>query len=153
MPWGRGNGWTLVALTELLEVLPKNHKSYDEVMSFYMDFCRGILKHQDTGGMWHQVLNDDTSYLETSCTAMFIYGFARGYLRGRLGAEFKESAIKAWIKMCSDAIDEYGNIYGVCCGSAYSFRSDYYKYELPWVKNDTHGTGIVLLAGVEISRL
>lgn len=153
VPWGRGNGWTLVALTELLEVLPKNHKSYDDVMSFYMDFCKGILKHQDTGGMWHQVLNDDASYLETSCTAMFIYGFARGYLRGRLGAEFKESAIKAWIKMCSDAIDEYGNIYGVCCGSAYSFRSDYYKYELPWVKNDTHGTGIVLLAGVEISRL
>lgn len=151
VPWGRGNGWTLVALTELLEVLPEEHVSYSEILSFYKDFCRGILGCFD--GMWHQVLNDKASYKETSCTAMFIYGFARGYLRGRLGAEFKDAALGAWAKMCNEAIDEHGNIYGVCCGSAYSFRSDYYKYELPWVKNDTHGTGIVLLAGVEISKL
>ncbi len=153
VPWGRGNGWPIVALTELLEVLPEEHRYYKEVLDFYKDFCEGILKLQDENGMWHQVLTHNDSYLETSCTAMFTYGFARGYLRGRLDSRFKEAAIKGFDGICREAVDEDGNVYGVCCGSAYSFRADYYKYELPWIKNDTHGTGIVLLAGVEVSKL
>ena len=153
VPWGRGNGWPIVALTELLEVLPTEHKSYDAVLSFYKEFCEGILKLQDENGMWHQVLTHKDSYCETSCTAMFSYGFARGFLRGRLDSRFKEAAQKGFAGICREAVDEDGNVYGVCCGSAYSFRADYYKYELPWLKNDTHGTGIVLLAGVEVSKL
>lgn len=153
VPWGRGNGWPIVALTELLEVLPQNHENYNEVLDFYMDFCEGILKLQDENGMWHQVLTHSDSYCETSCTSMFTYGFARGFLRGRLDERFKEAAIKGWKGICTNAVDEDGNVYGVCCGSAYSFRADYYKYELPWLINDTHGTGIVLLAGVETAKL
>ena len=153
IPWGRGNGWPMVALTELLEVLPADHKNYNDVLEFYMDFCNGILALQDENGMWHQVLNHKDSYCETSCTSMFTYGFARGYLRGRLDERFKNAAISGWNAICREAVDEDGNVYGVCCGSAYSFRADYYKYELPWIKNDTHGTGIVLLAGVETEKL
>jgi len=153
VPWGRGNGWPMVALTELLEVLPHEHENYNAVLDFYMDFCEGILKLQDANGMWHQVLTHNDSYCETSCTSMFTYGFARGYLRGRLDERFKEAAVKGWNAICREAVDEDGNVYGVCCGSAYSFRADYYKYELPWLKNDTHGTGIVLLAGVEVSKI
>ena len=70
-----------------------------------------------------------------------------------LGERFKEAAKKGFAGFCRESVDEDGNVYGVCCGSAYSFRADYYKYELPWLKNDTHGTGIVLLAGVEVSKL
>ena len=153
VPWGRGNGWPVVALTELLEVLPEEHKDYKAVLNFYMDFCEGILKLQDENGMWHQVLTHKDSYCETSCTSMFTYGFARGYLRGRLDERFKDAAIRGFEAICREAVDEDGNVYGVCCGSAYSFRADYYKYELPWLKNDTHGTGIVLLAGVEVAKL
>ena len=153
VPWGRGNGWPMVALTELLEILPCEHEDYNAVLDFYMDFCEGILKLQDENGMWHQVLTHSDSYCETSCTSMFTYGFARGYLRGRLDERFKEAAIKGWKGICTNAVDEDGNVYGVCCGSAYSFRADYYKYELPWLINDTHGTGIVLLAGVETAKL
>lgn len=153
VPWGRGNGWPTVALTELLEVLPKEHKAYDEILEFYKDFCEGILKLQDESGMWHQVLTHKDSYIETSCTAMFTYTFARGYLRGRLDERFRDAAIKGFEGICREALDEDGNVYGVCCGSAYSFRADYYKYELPCITNDTHGTGIVLLAGVEVAKL
>lgn len=153
VPWGRGNGWPMVALTELLEVLPPEHKSYNEILSFYMDFCEGILKLQDESGMWHQVLTHKDSYIETSCTSMFTYTFARGYLRGRLDSRFRDAAIKGFNGICKEAIDEDGNVYGVCCGSAYSFRADYYKYELPCITNDTHGTGIVLLAGVEVNKI
>ena len=84
---------------------------------------------------------------------MFTYAFARGVIRQRLDRRFAEAAQKGWDGICREAIDCDGDVYGVCCGSAYSFRADYYKYELPWLKNDTHGTGVVLLAGTEISKL
>jgi unsaturated rhamnogalacturonyl hydrolase len=41
----------------------------------------------------------------------------------------------------------------VCVGSKYAFTADYYKNDLPWKTNDTHGIGIVLLAGIEVERL
>lgn len=153
IPWGRGNGWSTVALTELLEVLPTEHNAYGEILGFYKDFCEGLLKLQDETGLWHQVLTHKDSYLETSCTAMFTYTFARGFLRGRLDERFRDAAIRGFDGIRKKAIDKDGNVYGVCCGSAYSFRADYYKYELPCVTNDTHGTGIVLLAAVEVSKL
>ena len=40
-----------------------------------------------------------------------------------------------------------------CRGSHYSFTSGYYKKELLPRINDTHGIGIVLLAGVELRNL
>ena len=50
-------------------------------------------------------------------------------------------------------MDSHGNVYGVCRGSEFSFIPDYYKYELGWNLNDTHGTGIVMLAGIEVIRI
>ena len=42
--------------------------------------------------------------------------------------------------------------YGVCRGSGFSFSRAYYR-SLSWNFNDTHGIGIVMLAGVEYLRL
>lgn len=153
VPWGRGNGWTLFAITELLEVMENTHTYYAEIMEFYLDYCEGIRRRQDKDGMWHQVLDDEGSYSETSCTAMFIYSFARGVCRGRLDQRYKTAAYKGMQALYGGCIDTDGNVYGVCCGSAYSYRPEYYKYELPWILNDTHGTGIVLLAGVETEKM
>jgi hypothetical protein len=44
-------------------------------------------------------------------------------------------------------------VYGVCRGSGYSYSALYYKERLSWLLNDTHGIGIVLLAGIETLRL
>ena len=40
VPWGRGNGWPTVALTELLEVLPKEHKAYGKIQQIKSHKCR-----------------------------------------------------------------------------------------------------------------
>lgn len=153
VPWGRGNGWVLFALTELLDVLDERHIYYRDILDFYLEFAQGIQSQQGESGLWHQVLDEHDSYSEISCTAMFVYAFAKGVMAGRLDPSYGEAALAGWNGICAHAVDADGNVYGVCCGSAYSFRSDYYKYELPWIINDTHGTGIVLLAGVEALRL
>lgn len=155
VPWGRGNGWVLFSITELLAVMPKEHKDRQEILSIYQTLCEGYRKLQDEEGMWHQVLTFPDSYRETSCTAMFIYGFSRGVRYGWLTdpEPYRESALRGWEALCRTAIDWKGNIYGVCRGSGYSFSKEYYAHELSWNVNDTHGTGIVLLAGIEMEKM
>lgn len=155
IPWGRGNGWVLFALSELLAVLPEQHGRREELIAFFNDLSEGYLRLQDSRGLWHQVLTDPASYAETSCTSMFIYGFARGIRYGWLKSTepYIAAVIKGWNGLTRNAIDKKGNIYGVCRGSGYSFSADYYKDDLLWLLNDTHGIGIVMLAGIEVLRL
>lgn len=155
IPWGRGNGWVAFSLSELLAVLPEKHQYRNELLSFFRELCEGYLNVQDEDGMWHQVLNDDESYQEASCTAMFTCAFARGVRNGWLSEKemYVEAVFKAWKALSKIIIDESGNIYGVCKGSASSFTPRYYKYDLGWRLNDPHGIGIVMMAGVESLKL
>ena len=155
VPWGRGNGWVVFSMTELLEVLPEDHPKRNDLIEFLNTLCEGYLRLQDNDGMWHQVLNDWESYPEASCTSMFIYAFSRGVRFGWLKEpeKYVKACYKGWEALSKTAVDRGGNVYGVCRGSEFSFIPDYYKYELGWNLNDTHGTGIVMLAGIEIIRL
>ena len=155
VPWGRGNGWVVFSMTELLEVLPEDHPKRNDLIEFLNTLCEGYLALQDDEGMWHQVLNDHESYPETSCTSMFIYAFSRGIRFGCLKSpeKYVKAIYKAWKGISKTSVDSNGNVYGVCRGSEFSFIADYYKYELGWNLNDTHGTGIVMLAGIEVIRL
>ena len=155
VPWGRGNGWTLFSLSELLAVLPGDHSLREELTGFFRELCSGILPLQDREGMWHQVLTHPDAYPETSCTAMFIYAFSRGVQFGWLEntAPYIQAVRKGWEALNRISIDHEGNVYGVCRGSEFSFSPDYYKFDLLWNLNDTHGIGITLLAGVEVKKL
>lgn len=155
VPWGRGNGWVIFSLSELLAVLPADHALRAALLAMFRDLCAGYLAQQDANGMWHQVLNEHDSYPETSCTSMFAYAFARGVQYGWLEKPeaYIRAVFKAWEALNRTSIDRQGNVHGVCRGSEFSFTSDYYKKDLLWNLNDTHGIGIVLLAGVEVMRL
>src|SRR5690606_29451249 len=155
VPWGRGNGWVLFSLSELLERLPTEHALYDELLSFYREFVQGIVSYQSDSGLWHQVINEPTSYKEASCTAMFVYGIARGLRFGWLddAVDYKTVVSHGWNALTKYAITRQGHVHGVCSGSRYSFAPDYYMYDLRAVVNDNHGIGIMMLAGVEVELL
>ena len=155
VPWGRGNGWTLFSLTELLQVLPEDHEKRDDLLAFYREMAEGILELQGPDDMWHQVLTHHESYPETSCTAMFISAFSRGIRNGWLEKPKKyiEAANRAWKRIAEISVDVEGNVHGVCRGSEFSFTPDYYINDLLWRLNDTHGIGIVMLAAVELNKL
>jgi rhamnogalacturonyl hydrolase YesR len=155
IPWGRGNGWTAFSLSELLAALPEDHPRRGFLLGFFRDLCAGFLACQDASGMWRQVLNMPASYPETSCTAMFICAFSRGIRRRWLeGVQvYREAAERAWKALEKYAIDRAGNVHGVCRGSEFAFNPRYYAEHLLPRLNDTHGIGIVLLAGTEILKL
>lgn len=144
--WGRGNGWIFITLSELLELLPEDTNGYQDIKELFLKFCDGVYNCQDKTGMWHQILDNPKSYLETSCTGMFIIGMCKGMRMGLLERAKYEPAVKnAYKGLLQNAVDEQGNIFGVCKGSNCSMEPEYYM-ELGTVTNDDHGTGILLRA-------
>jgi rhamnogalacturonyl hydrolase YesR len=152
VPWGRGNGWTLFSLSEWLNFAPKDYEKRRDIEGFFKTLCEGIARRQTEDGRWRQVLNDEEAYLETSCTAMFACAFMRGVRMNLLDESFEKRARKAVESILKNAVDEKGNVYGVCRGSEFAFSSDYYKNDLLPRLNDTHGIGIVLLAIYEVMK-
>ncbi|KRE64144.1 glycoside hydrolase family 88/105 protein [Paenibacillus sp. Soil750] len=155
IPWGRGNGWVIFSLSELLETMPEDYKDRGDLLAFFRELSEGLLARQGKEGLWHQVLTDEGSFEETSCTSMFVYAFARGVRFGWLDEIklYAEAVRKAWSGLINHAFEGNGSVHGVCCGSKYSYSPDYYKYDLKAVTNDPHGIGIVLLAGIEADNM
>jgi rhamnogalacturonyl hydrolase YesR len=119
VPWGRGNGWVVFSMTELLEKLPDDHPKKADLIEFLNTLCASYLKLQDPDGMWHQVITDWESYPETSCTSMFIYAFSRGVRFGWLKnpEQYVKAVFKGWEALSKTSVDCDGNVYGVCRGS------------------------------------
>ena len=87
---------------------------------------------------------------------MFICAFSRGIRYGWFSGSvdpYRVSVQKAWQALEKYSIDKDGNIHGVCRGSEFAFNPRYYAEHLLPQLNDTHGIGIVLLAGVELLSL
>lgn len=152
VPWGRGNGWVFVTLSDVLENMPEDTPGREQIMELYKEFAEGISARQDEDGLWHQVLTRPDSYQETSCTGMFIIGMCRGVRNGWLGEEYKEKIQKAYNALLSKKIDKTGNVYDVCMGSGNSMDEEYYV-NLGAIDNDDHGTGIVLTAIAEMVKI
>lgn len=152
IPWGRGNGWVFVTLSDALELLSEETAHKSELLELFKLFADGIRHLQGKNGLWHQVLDRSDSYEETSCTAMFIIGMCKGVRNGWLDESYIEIIKKAHNGIMKYAVDKDGNVSGVCKGSGCSMNSEYYM-QLGAVDNDDHGTGIILWALNEMERL
>ena len=149
--WGRANGWSLLAQVDLLDRLPDNYPQSDTLISLLQRHILGITKYQSASGLWHQLLDKEDSYLETSCSAMFTYSIARAVNKGYIDKRYSSIAEKGWKGILSK-IHLDGQIEGVCTGTVVSDNLvDYYNRPAPL--NDIHGIGTVLLAGIEILKL
>ncbi|MFA7228498.1 MAG: glycoside hydrolase family 88 protein [Melioribacteraceae bacterium] len=149
--WGRANGWIIWAESEALLYLPKSHPSYGLIEKIFSDHILGIVKLQDESGIWHQILDDSSSFGETSCTAMFITGLARGIVNGTLDASLSSSVFKAW-KSILPNISPEGIVKDICCGTGIGYDDEFYKSRAR-LDNDPRGLGAVITAGIEVDRL
>ncbi|MGN1059419.1 MAG: glycoside hydrolase family 88 protein, partial [Clostridia bacterium] len=152
IPWGRGNGWVLFALSELLLLMPEKHPDYADMLNRFQTLTKGFLRYQGKNGMWHQIIDDETTYEECSGTCMYIIGMARGVKNGWLSRNIVPNIKRAWERMASTCLSEAGDLLGVCVGSGCSMEREYYR-KLGTCVNDDHGTGVFLLAAVEVIDL
>lgn len=148
--WGRCNGWIMVATTELLNNLPANHPKRSELINLLLRQIVGISRYQDKSGLWHQVLDKPDSYLESSCTAMFVYSIARAVNLGWIDKSYLSIAKNGWTGLLTK-IQPDGQVQDICIGTGISNDIRFY-YDRPVKLNDIHGLGAVLLAGVEILK-
>src|SRR5690606_32939740 len=99
--------------------------------------------YQADNGMWRQLIDYDTAWYETSCTAMFGYAIHTGVKKGLLPPEeFTPAYQKAWLAL-STYVDEKGLIRDVCVGTGKSNDPQYYL-DRPTVTGDFHGQAPVL---------
>lgn len=149
--WGRANGWALLAQVDLLDHLPENYFRRDTLITLLRNHIGSIARFQSASGLWHQLLDKEDAYLETSCSAMFTYAIARSVNNGYIDPRFAGIAQQVWRGVRS-TIDAQGRVKGVCTGTVVSNNLVDY-YERPTPLNDIHGIGAVLLAGAEMLRL
>ena len=147
--WARANGWALMAMAELLDVLPADHPQCAKVLELFRAHAAGLIAVQGHAGLWHQLLDRRESYEETSASAMFVFGISRGINRGWLDPlAFGPPASLGW-NAVAKKVNERGQVEGTCVGTGMGWDSMFYLYR-PVHLLAAHGYGPVFLAGAEM---
>jgi rhamnogalacturonyl hydrolase YesR len=150
--WARANGWAILAMVELLDVLPEAHPDRKKILAQLQAHAKGLASFQSGEGFWHQLLDRPDSYLETSATAIYAYCFARAANKGWIDKlAYSPMAILAW-NAVTTKINAGGQVEGTCVGTGMAFDPAFYYYR-PVNVYAAHGYGPVLLAGAEIITL
>ena len=91
--WGRALGWYMMAIVDALPFIPADTEGRDSVLAVLGRIAEGVERYRDgTTGLWYQVMDAperEGNYLESSCSAMFVYSMLKavrlGYLPKRYG--------------------------------------------------------------------
>jgi rhamnogalacturonyl hydrolase YesR len=150
--WARANGWALMAMTELLEVLPEDHPGRAGVLELFRAHVRGLIACQGHNGLWHQLLDRNDSYLETSATAIYAFCMARAINRGWIDPLAYGPALQLAWNAVTTRVNAQGQVEGTCVGTGMGFDPEFYYYR-PQSVYAAHGYGPVLLAGAEMIRI
>lgn len=146
--WGRGNGWVLGGLVELLRGLPAGSKYRPFYQDLFVRMAWRVAACQGKDGFWHASLLDPASYPspETSASGFFVYALAYGINEGLLPREqFLPAVEKGWKALLS-AVEENGKL-----GYVQPIGADPKKVTREMT--EVYGPGAFLLAGTEIYRL
>ncbi|MBQ7916720.1 MAG: glycoside hydrolase family 88 protein [Firmicutes bacterium] len=110
--WGVGNGWALAGIARVIDFLPE---SYDrkKLERFNEKLLRNVLKYMTEDGMFHNTLDDPSSFKEVNLSQMVAYTIYRGVKSGWLEEEYLETAEKLRSAAASQ-VDEDGFVQNVC---------------------------------------
>jgi len=164
--WGRSLGWFMMALVDVLDSFPDNHKNRIEILKMFQELSTSLLKYRDEESkLWYQVVdiqNREGNYIETSASSMFIYAFAKGYNNGYLDEMFMETAKESYRNLTNEflIVNDNGNyiLTNVCSvgglgGNPYRDGSFEYYISEPKRDNDFKGYGALILAANEIDKV
>lgn len=150
--WARANGWAIMTMVELLDVLPQTHSGRNAVIQLLQAHAKGLASYQSGEGFWHQLLDSPDSYLETSATAIYAYALARAINKGWIDKmAYASTAFLAW-NAVTTKVNAIGQVEGTCVGTGMGFDPAFYYYR-PVNVFAAHSYGPVLLAGSEIINL
>ncbi|MCI6851612.1 MAG: glycoside hydrolase family 88 protein [Clostridiales bacterium] len=146
--WGRGNCWITIAIPEFLGMVdcaPAVRRMLTELLRAQVE---SLVKYQDESGMWHTVIDDRDSYVETSASCGFAYGILRGVHAGLLDKRYAEAAMKA-LDPILGYIGDDGVVNQVSYGTPMGRESkDFYK-KIP-IQPMPYGQALAMLLLIEL---
>ena len=148
--WGRGNSWFTAGAADFIGWLPEGDPVRRCVLETWKEQCRELKRLQDPEtGLWHTLLDDPDSYLETSATAAIAYGLHKGWRTGLLGEEYREAAVRA-ADGVRKKIAADGTVEGVSYGTPMGMDLDFYR-KVP-LQATAYGQGLAYLMFMEMGR-
>ena len=126
--WARGNSWLTIAIPEFLELvdLPENNATRRYLLQVLESQISALAKCQDDSGLWHTLLDDPHSYLESSATAGFAYGILKAVRKRYIDASYAPVAEKA-IQGVIKHINPAGELTQTSFGTAMGHDLDFYR--------------------------
>lgn len=133
--WGRANAWYMLALVDVLELMPTSNTNYSTLKGYLEKLAASIASYQNADGTWYQVLDQkdnalDGNYEESSCSALFTAAYLKA-LRLKLleSSKYETMAKKAYVALVNKfmAYDKDDNnkiqILGSCCSAGLGTNS------------------------------
>ncbi|MFC3798653.1 glycoside hydrolase family 105 protein [Cohnella sp. GCM10012308] len=154
--WGRAIGWYPVALLEMFEHMPADHRDIPKLTAILQNLLVALTNYQDPAtGRWYQVVDKTDrpdNWLENSCTSLYVHAIAKAVRMGYLDAKYMDNAWKGYQGVIDTlTFDDRGHIVigGICIGTGIG---DYAHYiARPTSENDLHGAGAFILMCAEMS--
>lgn len=85
--WARGNGWALMGLVETLKLLPQSSVARQELGERLWRLCHALKRHQHHDGLWHTVITQTESYLESTLAVMAAFALREAFAAGLLSED------------------------------------------------------------------
>lgn len=163
--WGRAEGWYVMALCDVLELMPTGQPERAELATILQRVTDALLAVQDKETrLWYQVPDrggEEGNYLESTCSAMYAYAMAKGVRIGVLPETCREEAKRVieGLKANKLRTNPDGTLSLIdCCAVAglggNPFRDgtyDYYIHERICA-DDPKGIAPLMLACIELSK-
>lgn len=160
--WGRAMGWYAMAFVDALEFIPKHEVGRDSMLVVFNHLANMVKRLQDAKtGLWYQVLDksgEKGNYLESSCSAMFVYALFKGVRLGYLDASYLSVAKKGYRGILKHFIEVDKNglvtITQACAVAGLGgkvYRSGDYDYYINEAirPNDAKAVGPFIMASLE----
>lgn len=112
--WGSGNGWAAAGLARVLRCLPNvRRQDRERLAAFAREIVDGCLQHQRPDGLFHDVVDQPATFVETNLAQMLAFSIYEGVAAGWLTASYRPHADRmraaARLKMDAD-----GYVQGAC---------------------------------------
>jgi unsaturated rhamnogalacturonyl hydrolase len=112
--WGVGNGWAAVGLTRLIRSLPESYGCQrKQLISELTDLIDGCLKWQTKDGLFHNIADDPSTFIESNMAHMLAYSIYTGIKGGWLAKSYMPAADKMRLAAVKN-VDQYGFVQNVC---------------------------------------
>ena len=140
--WGRGNSWFTACAVDFAEWIPDGPVRR-LILNTWQEQCKALLSVQDPeSGLWHTLLDQPDSYLETSASAAIAYGLLKGSRLGLLDEDGRAAGEKALQGVIAQVAED-GTVQGVSYGTPMGWTQDFYR-TIP-IQPTAYGQGLTFL--------